>query len=496
MRKTLYHEFTSIYHINLGGDVYNNPKLSGTTHNVFKIQVGVGITFLVRRQGQAPRIFFATQGQDMRREDRLTQIQKWATISNVPWSDIKPDSAHHWVNEDVSSDYDDLVPLGTREAPNGNASLLPIFSSFGLGVSTNRDEVVYGFSKDMLTAKVRNVVSAYNAEVDRWLAEPIPSKGRTKERVDEYVDYSRIKWSENLKDALRGGHKIVFDANKVRASYYRPFCRKHLYFDELLNDRRSNQPLTFPSSQSEIENVVLCLTAPGSQKEFMALAVTGLPDLHLTSPGTGAQCFPFYTYNADGTNRRENITDDALTLFRTHYADPTLTKRHLFAYIYALLHHPDYRTRYKENLKRELPRIPFAGVAGAPAAFHALADAGEKLLVLHTGYETADEYPLQDEYDHQATPAQIWRVDRMRLSKDGTAVIVNPYLTLRGIPPEAHRYRLGSRSALEWVIDQYRVKGESDPNRADEPDYIVRLVKRIVTVSVETVKIVEGLPGG
>ena len=213
-----------------------------------------------------------------------------------------------------------------------------------------------------------------------------------------------------------------------------------------------------------------------------------IPDLHLTGD---SQCFPFYTYNEDGTNRRENITDESLAAFQTHYADPTITKQDIFAYIYALLQHPDYRTRYKENLKRELPRIPF--VANA-ATFRSLADAGNTLLILHTSYETADEYPLKDEFDPDATLAETFHVEKMRLLDDRTAIRINPYLTLRGIPPTAHDYKLGSRSALDWVIDQYRVKGDSDPNRADDPGYIVSLVKRIVTVSVKTVEIVAGLP--
>jgi len=93
-----------------------------------------------------------------------------------------------------------------------------------------------------------------------------------------------------------------------------------------------------------------------------------------------------------------------------------------------------------------------------------------------------------------------WRVEKMKLTRDKDAVIVNDSLTLAGIPPEVYNYRLGNRSALEWVIDQYRVTTDkrsgitSDPNREDDKEYIVRLVGRVVTVSLETVRMVEGLP--
>lgn len=202
------------------------------------------------------------------------------------------------------------------------------------------------------------------------------------------------------------------------------------------------------------------------------------------------QCFPFYVYDEDGTNRRENITDWALQQFQTAHGSD-VTKRDIFHYVYALLHDPAYRTRYAENLKRELPRIPLVGDS---ETFAALAAAGHALIDLHIGYETAPEYPLTEVYEQTATLSDIFHVEKMRLIEDKTAMQINPYLTLRGIPPEAHTYKLGNRSALDWVIDQYRVRGDSDPNRADEPEYIVRLVKRVVTVSVETMRIVASLP--
>jgi predicted helicase len=210
-------------------------------------------------------------------------------------------------------------------------------------------------------------------------------------------------------------------------------------------------------------------------------------------PQGGSQCFPFYIYDEDGTNRRENITDWALAQYRAHYQDDTITKWDIFHYVYALLHHPDYRERYQANLKRDLPRLPYT------PDFWGFAKAGQRLGEIHVGYEDAEEYPL----DFVETPdVQLdWRVEKMKLSKDKTQLVYNEFLTLDGIPAKAFEYRLGNRSVLEWVIDQYCVKTDrrsgivNDPNREDDPQYIVKLIKKVLTVSLETVEIVEGLPG-
>jgi predicted helicase len=188
-----------------------------------------------------------------------------------------------------------------------------------------------------------------------------------------------------------------------------------------------------------------------------------------------SQCFPL-----------SYLKDSAITPFRQHYSQDSITREDVFHYIYALLHHPEYRERYAANLKRELPRIPFA------PDFTAFARAGKELARLHVEYESLKPWSL--EFIENKDVPYSERVTKMKLSADKQSLAVNESLTLGGIPPEAFEYRLGSRSALEWVIDQYQVKGESDPNREDEPDYIVRLVGQVVRVSVETARIVRDLP--
>ncbi|MCE2413578.1 hypothetical protein J4G07_06195 [Candidatus Poribacteria bacterium] len=240
----------------------------------------------------------------------------------------------------------------------------------------------------------------------------------------------------------------------------------------------------------ESENQVICVSPPGTKLSFHALMIDVIPDLHITGD---SQCFPFYTYDEDGTNRQENITDWALAEFRTHYGDDTLTKWDIFHYNYGLLHHPAYREKYEMNLKRDLPHIPFA------EDFWGFATAGEALADIHVNYESVPKY---DELKYIETPGMRvdWRVEKMKLSKDKTQLQYNDFLTLDAIPAEVHDYRLGTRSALEWVVDQYRVKTDkrtgivNDPNRETEPRYIVDLIGRVIDVSLRTVEIVGNLP--
>ena len=264
--------------------------------------------------------------------------------------------------------------------------------------------------------------------------------------IDDYVIYDdkKIKWSSTLKQKLKGGQIAEFSEAKIHQSLYRPFTRMYLFFDRILNHRVFGFPSIYPTMDTEKENRTICLVAVGNMKPFHCLMTNQLTDLHLTGD---SQCFPYYTYDEDGSNRRENITDWALAQFRAQYRDDTISKWDIFHYVYGLLHHPAYRERYQANLKRELPRIPYA------PDFRAFAAAGARLAAIHVGYEEQPQYPLQ-QVETPEMPLD-WRVEKMRLSKDKTQLRYNGFLTLDGIPAEAFAYRLGNRSALDWVIDQY-----------------------------------------
>jgi predicted helicase len=506
MRKHLLRDFTEVYHLDLHGNVRRNPKLSGTTHNVFGIQVGVGVTVAVRSRVPADHaLSYHRVPENWRKEQKLQRLNRLATVSDVPWAHLKPDSSGLWIVPEHAAEFEALVPLGSKAAKAADsASPQTVFAVFSGGVKTNRDEVAYDFDRSALADRIQRFIDDYNGDVDRY-----KRSGGT-QPVDEFVGYDKIKWSRDLKLDLQRGHYATFEAAKIRTAIYRPFCRRYLFFDRILNEEVYVNPSIFPTPASEQENCIIW-TKVGMDWPFFGLASARLVDV---LPQGGSQCFPFYTYEEDGTNRRENITRWALEHFRKHCGDKKITKWDIFYYVYAVLHHPEYRTKYAENLKRELPRIPLA------KDFWGFSKAGKDLARLHIDYEKLEPWPLKfvetgavaamspsprSGRSPVRTPALqkplSYRVeDKMRLSKDRRSLKVNDTLTLAGIPLEAFEYRLGNRSALEWVIDQYQVAEDkhsgirSDPNRADDPEYIVRLVGQVVRVSLETVKIVESLP--
>jgi predicted helicase len=492
MRKHLAQDFTQIYHLDLHGNVRQNPKLSGTTHNVFGIQVGVGITIAVRNKLHATRfIKYYRVPADWRKTEKLMFLAEKKSISAVAWHDLQPDTKQTWLTEGMQSDFDAFLPIGTKgaKAERGD-DVRAVFKTYSGGVKANRDDWVYDFNRANLADKIQRFIETYNSEVDRWLRRTDQGSN-----IDDFVLYDdkRIKWSGDLKEHLVRGVYAEFSIQHVRYSFYRPFVKRYLYFDAVLNNRRYLQHFFFPISMTESENIAIVVSDVGYRSPFGVIVTNIIPDLHLIAASDAFQCFPFYTYAEDGSDRRENITDWALAQFQAQYG-AAVTKRDIFHYVYGVLHSPQYRERYAANLKRELPRIPFV----APAAFAAFVAAGARLAELHLAYEQAQEYPLQW-IENRAVPFS-WRVTKMRLSADKTQLVVNQSLTLGGIPPACFAYRLGNRSALEWVIDQYQLATDarsgitSDPNRADDEEYIVRLVGRVITVSVETVAIVAALP--
>jgi predicted helicase len=330
------------------------------------------------------------------------------------------------------------------------------------------------------------MIETYNAEVSRWIRAGRP------ENIDHFVlaDGRQIKWSSRLKEYLQREIETTFNSDNIRHALYRPFTRQYLYFDRVMTHRQAQFPVIFPTPATEAENVIICVSSIGHRAPFTVLVTNVIPDLTINVVD-GFQCFPFYTYDEDGSNRRENITDWALAQFVSCYGDG-VGKWDIFWYTYALLHHPTYRERYAENLRMELPRIPLLGDS---ETFHTLASLGKQLGDLHLHYEQIDEYPLQ--WVENPNVPWTWRVERMQLTPDQRSVVVNDALTLAGVPETCFAYRLGNRSALEWVIDQYRVKTDSrsgitsDPIRHDDQEYITRLVGRVVQVSVQTVTLVE-----
>ncbi|PZO43495.1 MAG: helicase [Pseudanabaena frigida] len=433
------------------------------------------------------KIYYARMDEFWRQEQKLSSLEKFESIQDVDWQEIEPDSKYTWLTEDLESDFSSFIPIGSKEEKKEKGQdAKAIFQLFSLGIASNRDEWVFSFDEHDLQNKVKRLIENYNIEVSRY------SQQTSQVDIDRFinVDPTFVKWTDRLKAALQQREIISFDISKVRNSIYRPFIKKALYFDHLLNQRRYQQHLIFPTPETENENQAFCLAGVGNRQAFGAFATRCTISMDFAFEK--AQLFPFYIYDKDGNNRKENITDYALEQFQTHYQDPKITKWDIFHYTYALLHHPHYRQRYAANLKRELPRIPFA------PEFQGFAIAGKRLTEIHINYEQQPEYRLKH-IENKDLPID-WRVEKMRLSKDKTQIKYNDFLTLTGIPPETFEYKLGNRSALDWIIDQYQVSTDkrsgiaNDPNRLDDEEYIVRLIKQVITVSLETVKIVKSLP--
>ncbi len=488
MRKHLLQDFTQVYHLDLHGNVRKNPKLSGTTHNVFGIQLGVGITIAIRSSHhQAREAYYYRVPEFWRKSEKLAFLAQMQSFLNLDWELLQPDENYTWITEGMLPEFKGFLALGNKEAKSDRAhEAQTIFRNYGGGVKTNRDEWTYDFNRNNLVSKISRFIATYNSELDRWRR-----RGSETTSVDNFVMYddTKIKWSEGVKAHLQRGQYMEFSDEKIRSSLYRPYCKEWLYFDRNVLERVYQLPQIFPLAIQD-ENVGICVSAIGSSKLFHCVATNNMPDLHLTGD---TQCFPYYTYAEDGSNRRENITDWALEQFRAKYGSE-VTKWDIFHYVYALLHHPQYRERYAENLKRDLPHLP---LLHSKDAFLACARIGKALMELHLGYEQAREYPLRWVEDDREP--FTWRVEKMRLTPDKSALVVNRSLTLAGIPPQCFQYRLGNRSALEWVVDQYQVSEDkrsgivSDPNNPDDEEYIARLVGRVITVSVETVRLVEEL---
>ena len=490
MRKHLAEDFDAIYILDLGGNARKRLKVSDA--NVFGIRVGVSVNLFVKNKqnlSESTRIFYYRTDDLWNRNQKFDFLSESQNAGNVEWQAIQPDPRHTWLTEGLHAEFDTFIPIGSKEAKAAKGEPIDvIFKTYSNGVKTNRDAWVYNFNPDALAENMNQMIGVYNAEVDRW-----KRSGNQQANVDEFVisDDEKIGWSSGLKLKLKNGKTVDFSKEKVRTVLYRPFTKSNVYFDRVMAERVYMFPSVLPTSKTETENQVICVAGVGNRKGFGCLTTNMIPCIDLAFEK--AQCFPFYTYDEDGTNRRENITDWALAEFRNHYSDDTITKWGIFHYTYGLLHHPTYHEKYQVNLKRDLPHIPYA------EDFWGFANAGAQLANLHVNYESQPEYSDLKFIQNPEVPLN-WRVEKMKLSKDKTSLVYNDFLTIIGIPPKSFDYQLGTRSALEWIVDQYRVKTDkrsgivNDPNRADDPEYIIKLIGKVITVSLKTVEIVSTLP--
>ena len=400
------------------------------------------------------------------------------------WREIIADKHHTWLTEGLQKDFESLLPIGTKISKSGKEN--SIFRLYGRGVATARDAWMYNFSQDNLSRNIEEMIRVYNKQVQTW--GNLPSKPD----VNEYLgkEITRIPWSDSLKSYLQRQILVKFKSGNIRNALYRPFVRKYLYFDQYLIDRWYQIPHMLPTPMSEGENRIICVSSPGS-KHFSFFISNLIPDLNLFAGASPIQCFPLYIFDNDGKNKRDNITDWALERFCKHYMDFRITKYDIFHYIYAVLHHPVYIRKYTANLRQQLPRIPMI------SDFYKLSVAGANLARLHLFYEGQEEYPLRKNFKLNENPD--WKIEKMSFTKDRRSIIINESLTLSNIPYKVFDYMIGTRSALEWIIEQYRLRnvvyagGEDNPNRSVDPAYIIRLIGQVTTISIESQKIINSI---
>lgn len=478
-RKVVAQEFAEIRVVDLGGDVRANPKLSGTTHNVFGIQAGVAISFLVKKHGSRGARIFYTRRPEMETAEEKLSFLTHNPLRGLAMEEITPDKANNWLSL-TSNDFDSLLPLASKSSKQGKRGEKTIFKSYSIGMSTNRDEWVIAEDDEVVARKMQFFADYYknNAE-DHAKKTPI------------------IKWSRNLKRRQGQGRLEAFDPMLIRSIQYRPYFRQSLYDSELFVDERGMADKTFFQG-----NVAIAISGMGASKPFQALATAdafGVDYLEKT------QALPLRVKN-DGSSV-DNITDWALKQFKDYYdskgrqAQP-ITKEAIFHYVYAVLHDPVYREKYALNLKREFPRIPLYG--DSVATFWRWAQWGEHLMALHVGYESAEPWPLQrtDIEDEKArrvgqTPKAMLKADKV-----GGRIVLDSETTLSGIPAKAWEYKLGNRSALEWILDQYKESRPRDPTIREKfdtyrfvnyKDKVIDLLMQVVRVSVETQSIVDAM---
>ena len=450
----------------------------------------IAITFLIKHNkeknsNKPANIYYYDIGDYLLLDAKLDKIKKFKSVNGIEWEEKEQDQHGDWLNQRDSS-FKQFLLLGDRRSEN------TLFNLYKNGVSTNRDSWAYNFNESQVQENMKRMITFYNSELERLKNIEINTSN-----IDQMIcsDKRKIKWSSSLKNYFIKRIKGNFNENCIRVSSYRPFTKSYLYFDRLFTHRTSQKEIF---SQPSTENQVIYISGIGA-KAFSVLITDCIPDLQYLFNG---QCFPFYYFDEDG-NKKENITDQTLETFRSHYKDNNITKWNVFYYIYGLLHSRRYQEKYQNDLSKELPRIPFA------PGFQLFSSLGKNLADLHLNYETQGKPNAVRLFKNkkQVSLSQLTnndlKVTKMRIDKqDKSKIIFNDVLTISGIPENAWDYKINEWSAIQWIVEIYRRNHQrslkigivNDANTySNDPAYILKLLFSIITVSIETKKIVDAL---
>ncbi len=484
-RKVITKEFNHLYIINLKGDARTSgERRRKEGGNVFndQIRVGVAIYFFIRKKGEKDCKIKYKEIDDYGTSESKKVYLRENRFENINFNHVKPDIKYNWINK-PNADWQNLLPIASKETKLGQNRLQDkaIFKIYSLGIVTARDEWVYDFYKSNLQAKVNFFVEMYNSEVHRWI------DSDKKAPINNFVTRS-IKWTSELEEYLRKEILLEYFPEKIRIANYRPFIKSHLYFDRIIIHRPYLQKLIFPNNDSD--NLAICMSL--GNRNFNVLAVDSMPDYHLNGD---SQCFPLYEYSSDG-ERISNISDFASEKFKKHYIDNAIQKQDIFNYVYSVLHNPAYSTKYFNNLRFEFPRIPFY------KDFWKWSEWGKALMDLHLNFETVTPYPLE-RVDRDPENIRKAITPRLKAHKELGIIEIDTITTLKGVPAEVWNYRLGTYTAIEWILERYKEKNPKDPTIrekfnnykfADYKEQVIDLISRVCTVSVETMKIIAQMP--
>lgn len=524
MRACLAEEFSDLYVFHLRG----NQRTSGeqSRREGGKIfgsgsRAPIAISVFVKNPDAAEhgRIQFHDIGDYLDRNQKLAIVRNFGSIGGISasqdWAQIEPDEHNDWLKQ-RNSDFEAFIKIGDKKDKKGKT----LFENYTRGVETGRDSWVFNSSRTQLKQNITAMIDQYNS--DRLSLRDHIQREATSAELAGLVtaDPKKIKWTSSLLDMLGANQPIAFVAESIIRAVYRPYSKMHLYYDGHLLHRMGQNSRIFPTGVTENRMIVLKQRWNG---DGQFASMTDCP-IELQTDG-GTQCFPLHLYDqklhGDGSLfetdsssavRRDGITDGGLKHFQDAYPSETITKDDLFYYVYGLLHSEDYRTKFADNLSKDLPRIPVVKTA---VDFWAFSRAGRALGDLHVGYESVEPYPVTFKQGdlrlaNIPDPEAFYRVTKMKFggsgkAKDKTVVIYNANITMQDIPLEAYDYVVNGKSALEWVMERQCVKTDKDSGIENDancyaietvgnPAYPLELFQRVITVSLETMKIVRSLP--
>lgn len=475
LRASLYNEFNHLFIFNLRGNALGQGDVRKKEGgNVFGsgTRTTVAVSLLVKDNSDIHELHYYDIGDYLTQKEKLALITDFEDISQLDWQEIIPDENNDWINRRDPHYLKYVSISGQSDSP---------FILSTIGVNSDRDTWVIGFSKEKILENSKKLIDKYNEEVK--------INGGNNNKPTNF-NPMETNWSRKLLRLYSNGELLEFNPSRITQELYRPFTKKWLMYDRNIVEN----PGKFYSKWGE-SNLAIYITGGGTQKPFSVLVSNIILDKQTLGNGKGLM-------------RYDNEVDETL-LFRNNdnmnqaFADKLgLSLDDTFAYVYGVLNSKEYQEKYANDLKKDLARIPIVKNK------ERYVEVGKALMDLHLNYE---EIPVYNEVDVTPLVNPSYKVTKMRFDKkrdengksvnDLSAIIFNSDITISNIPEKAYEYVVNGRSAIEWIIDQYQVKTDrksgitDDPNDySDDEKYIFNLLLRIINVSVQTVDLINSLP--